>query len=61
MAALVGKRHNPVLAGFARRLAGKKPKVIIVACMRKLITMLNAMQRDRRDWKTAPAINAAAG
>ena len=57
----MGKRHNPVLAGFARRLAGKKPKVIIVACMRKLITMLNAMQRDRRDWKTAPAINAAAG
>ena len=50
-----------MLAGFARRLAGKKPKVIIVACMRKLITMLNAMQRDRRDWKTTAPINAAAG
>ena len=58
MAALVGKRHNPVLAGFARRLAGKKPKVIIVACMRKLITMLNAMQRDGCDWKTAAPTNA---
>jgi transposase len=50
MAALVGKRYNPVLAAFAKRLVGKKPKVIITACMRKLIVTLNAMLRDGRDW-----------
>jgi transposase len=50
MAALVAMRHNPVIAAFARRLAGKKPKVIIVACMRKLLVMLNAMLRDGTDW-----------
>jgi transposase len=50
MAALVAKRHNPVIAVFAKRLAGKKPKVIVVACMRKLLVMLNAMLRDGRDW-----------
>src|SRR3954447_22112495 len=48
---LVGKTHNPVLAAFAKRLAGKKPKVIIVACMRKLLVILNAMMRDKRDWE----------
>jgi transposase len=53
MAALVGKRHNPVLAAFAARLKGKKPKVILVACMRKLIVMLNAMMRDKADWNAA--------
>jgi hypothetical protein len=31
--------------------AGKKPKVIIVAVMRKMITMLNAMLRDRARWQ----------
>jgi transposase len=53
IAALVGRAHNPVLADFAKRLAGKKPKVILVACMRKLIVMLNAMIRDGRDWQPA--------
>jgi len=57
MAALVGKRHNPVLSAFARRLAGKKPKVIIVACMRKLIVILNAMQRSAQDWTPATPAN----
>jgi transposase len=55
MAALVGKRRNPVLAAFARRLVGKKPKVIITACMRKLIVTLNAMVRDGRDWMAPQA------
>jgi transposase len=50
MAALVGTRHNPALAAFARRLTSKKPKVILVACMRKLIVILNAMLRDQTDW-----------
>jgi transposase len=44
-AALVAKRCNPGIVAFARRLAGKKPKVILTACMRKLITILNAMRR----------------
>lgn len=53
MAALVAKRHNPVIAAHARTLnaLGKKPKVIITACMRKLIVILNAMVRDQEDWK----------
>lgn len=52
MAALVGARCNPVLAAFKQRLqaAGKRPKVIIVALMRKLITILNAMLRDQTAW-----------
>lgn len=50
MAALAAKRHNPVIAAFAQRLAGKKPKVIILACMRKLLVILNAMLRDGTDW-----------
>lgn len=55
MAALVGARCNPTLAAFKQRLqaAGKRPKVIIVALMRKLITILNAMLRDGTLWATA--------
>ena len=55
MAALSAKRCNPVIADFARRLAGKKPKVIIVACMRKLLIILNAMLRDATDWQLKTA------
>ena len=56
MAALVASRHNSVIAPFYERLIvnGKKPKVAIVACMRKMLTMLNAMIRDDRDWRHAP-------
>jgi transposase len=45
MAAMTAKRYNPVLKAFAERLkqAGKPPKVVIVACMRKLLTIINAM------------------
>ena len=55
MAALAGGRYNPVLAAFRQRLidAGKKPKVAIVAVMRKLITILNAMLRDGLTWQPA--------
>lgn len=55
MAALVGKWRNPVLAAFAARLAGTKPKVIVVACMRKLLVIPNAMLRDETDWTTPAA------
>ena len=52
MAALAAFRFNPALKAFYRRLlaAGKKPKVAIVAVMRKMIGVLNAMLRDRTDW-----------
>lgn len=45
-------RYNPIIRLFAQRLqtAGKAPKVVIVACMRKLLTLLNAMIRDNLSW-----------
>lgn len=55
MAALQAKRCNPQIAAFAQRLKGKKPKVIITACMRKLLVVLNAIVRDGTDWRRQPA------
>lgn len=56
MAALVASRCNPLIKTFYQRLlaAGKKKKVALVACMRKLLTILNAMIRDMTPCK-APA------
>ena len=53
MAALSACRYNPALKTFHNRLAaaGKKPKVILVAVMRKMITTLNAMLRDGASWR----------
>jgi transposase len=53
MAALVGVRCNPVIAAFYQRLlnAGKAKKVALVACMRKLLTILNAMIRSKTVWQ----------
>jgi transposase len=55
MAALVAGTHNPVLAAFRKRLiaSGKPPKVAIVAIMRKLITILNAIVRTNTPWQPA--------
>lgn len=52
MATLAAVRFNPVLRNFAGRLtkAGKQSKVIVVACMRKLLTLINAMVRDNLTW-----------
>ena len=52
MAALVASKHNPVIKAFFSRLiaAGKPKKVALVACMRKLLTILNAMLRDQAMW-----------
>lgn len=52
MAALIASRCNPALKVFHNRLqaAGKKSKVVIVAVMRKILTMLNAMIRDNVMW-----------
>ncbi len=58
MGALAATRHNPVIrALYARLLSrGKPKKVALVACMRKLLIILNAMMRDQRTWRqTAPA------
>ena len=50
MATLSATRYNPVIRTFYQRLvtAGKPKKVALVACMRKLLTILNAMVRDNR-------------
>jgi transposase len=52
MATLTAVRCNPVLKTFYTRLRsnGKAAKVALVACMRKLLTILNAMLRDGRPW-----------
>lgn len=53
MAALVATRRNPVIKAFYERLLamGKPKKVALTACMRKLLTILNAMARDHRSWQ----------
>jgi transposase len=53
MAALSGSRVNPALSRFYRRLveAGKKPKVALTACMRKLLGILNAIIKNRIPWQ----------
>ena len=58
MAALIASRCNPALKVFHDRLqaAGKKSKVVIVAVMRKILTMLNAMVRDNVTWGTPRTI-----
>jgi transposase len=55
MAALVAVRYNPVIAAFYTRLtvAGRPKKVALVAAMRKLLTILNAIVRDHRPWQPA--------
>lgn len=52
MATLVAVRHNPVLRTYYERLlaAGKRKKVALVAAMRKLLTMLNAIARHGSQW-----------
>lgn len=58
LAALCGRRWNPVLRAFYDRLrtAGKPPKVALIACARKLLIILNAMVRDNARWAT-PALS----
>lgn len=53
MGTLVAVRHNPVRKTFYQRLctAGKAPKVALTACMRKLLTILNAMLKHRTPWR----------
>jgi len=57
MGTLVAVRHNPVLRAFYQRLraAGKLPKVALTACMRKLLTILNAMLKQQTRWNPSYA------
>ena len=53
MGALVAARRNTVIKAFYLRLiaAGKPKKVALTACMRKLLTILNAMMRTNTTWQ----------
>jgi transposase len=55
MGAMVAKQHNPVLKAFFNRLvaAGKPKMVALIAVARKLLTILNAILRDKRSWQNA--------
>jgi len=61
MATIAAIRFNPVIKAFADRLkkAGKLNKVVIVACMRKLIGLLNAMLRDNLEWNQLTVVRNA--
>lgn len=58
MGTLVATRFNPVIKEFYERLleAGKPKKVAIVACMRKLLCILNALMRDQAIWRCPNAL-----
>jgi transposase len=60
MAALVASRRNPVLTAFYQRLlaAGKPKKLALVACMRKLLTILNTMLRSQQRWTPTALLDA---
>jgi transposase len=56
MATLVATRYNPVIAAFYQRLckAGKRKKVALIACMRKLLIILNTIVKHRTPWRYVP-------
>lgn len=58
MPTLVARRWNPVIRAFAERLKaeGKPGKVVTIACMHKLITIVNAMLRNRTVWDPETAL-----
>ena len=60
MAALVASKRNAVIRAFYLRLvaAGKPKKLALVACMRKLLTILNVMMRTAQPWAIQPATEA---
>lgn len=59
MGALIASRFNPAIEEFYERLveAGKPKKVALVACMRKLLIILNALMRERTPWRCPHALN----
>ena len=63
MAAVAASRWNPVIREFYQRLikSGKKPKVALTACMRKLLCILNAMIRNGTHWNCKEVVAEHAG
>lgn len=61
MAALVARRYNPVIKQFSHRLIekGKKPRVVTIACARRILVHLNAMLRDGQCWDPKKPLKAA--
>lgn len=61
MATLVATKHNSVIRSFYQRLliAGKAKKVALVACMHKLLTIVNAMMRSGRRWQSSTGATPA--
>jgi transposase len=59
MGALIASRHNPHIKMFYERLvaSGKPKKVALVACMRKLLVILNAVMRARTPWRSPHVLN----
>jgi len=53
VATMAAVRHNPIIRAFRQRLlaAGKPKMVAMIACMRKLLTILNAVARDQKAWR----------
>jgi transposase len=60
MGAIVAARFNPIIRAFYQRLqqAGKAKNVALTACMRKLLTILNAMLKHRTPWREVEAHHA---
>jgi len=60
MATVAATRCNDVIKTFYQRLiaSGKKPKVALTACMRKLLTILNAMVKANQPWQTRDTVTA---
>ena len=56
MGALSATRHNPVIRSFYQRplAAGKPKKLVLTACMRKLLTILNSMVKSGQQWNPHP-------
>ena len=57
MAAVASTRFNPIIRAFYHRLRakGKPAKVALVACMRRMLTILNAMMKTQEPWR-APTV-----
>jgi transposase len=57
IAAFIASRYDPAMKAFRARLeaAGKPFKLALTACARKLLTVLNAIVRDRENYRKQPA------
>jgi transposase len=58
MATIVAIRHNETIKRFYQRLKAKESKVAIVACMRKLLTIVNLLIKNNEVWKNAESVSA---